>query len=112
MNIRFARPGDVKEPRFNFVHIPDWLYNLVIIAETDDGDRAWLLAFSLWPVLFWRYYPSAWGITEDPLNGGIDAVLWTGRDRELIHWTWPFLFKSWQREMITGTWNDETADAA
>lgn len=109
MNIRFAKPGAVNEPRFNFVFIPDWLYSLVIILETDDGDRAWLIAFRAWPVLFWRYHPRAWGMTHD--DDGIDSGLWTGRERELISWCWPFKFVEWRREIITGEWHD-FADAA
>lgn len=105
MNIRFLRPGDFNEPRFS-AYVPDWLYSLVIIVETDDEDRAWLFAVSLLPVLFWRYYPRAWGVPTDPAAVEVDASAWTGRDRELIYWTWPVLFKPWQREIITGVWHD------
>lgn len=101
--IQITTPDDLHDWRFSPWLLPDWLYTRVIIV--DIGERAWMLAFRLLPLLHWRYF--LWSMFEP----GVDASAWTGRYRELIGVRWPVLFKSWRREIITGTWN-ETADAA
>lgn len=102
---RLTTPAALECPRFNAVYVPSWQYTRVIIVETVDGDRAWLIAFRLTPLIFWRYLLY---VTDDITT---DSRMWTGRTRELIGWCWPFMVKFDRREMITGAWN-ETADAA
>lgn len=103
--LRITTPDDLVDYRFSPWLIPDWLFTRVLIVETADGERAWMFAFRLLPLLQWRW---TFIYAFEP---GVDASLWTGRPRELIGWQWPWRFRSWRREIITGAWND-TADAS
>lgn len=58
------------------------LYNHVIIVN------GWCIAWRWLPLLQWRYLPRAW--QGFPPAGYVLACDWTGRERELIGWTWPF----------------------
>lgn len=103
LRLKITTPDDLHDIRFCPYLLPFWLYTRVIII--DRGDRAWMFAFRLLPLIRWRYF------LLDMFEPGVDASAWTGRHRQIMHWEWPWLFKSWRREIITGAWN-ETADAA
>lgn len=58
------------------------IYHRVIVIN------GWCIAWRWLPLLQWRYLPRAW--QGFPPAGYVLACDWTGRDRELIGWAWPF----------------------
>jgi len=62
------------------------IYDREVLVERTDS-RAWSLKWRWLPLIRWRYLSRAW--QGYPPAGYVLASDWTGRERELIGWSWP-----------------------
>jgi hypothetical protein len=62
------------------------IYDREVLVERADG-RTWSLKWRWLPLIRWRYLSRAW--QGYPPAGYVLASDWTGRERELIGWSWP-----------------------
>lgn len=93
--IRLMMPEDAAD-EFPLELPPYPLYDRVVVVEAFTLTA--LVAFRWLPIVRWRYLSRAW--QGWPPAGERLATDWTGRERELIDWEWPWRAHAWTAKQL------------